>query len=105
MGASVPGTSISVPDSNKYILDFALEGKISVQADCNKGKGSYKIHGESLSFGPIALTKMMCPDGSLDNQFLQDLSFVRSYSLQNGHLFLSLMGNGGTYEFAPSGKP
>jgi len=44
---------------------------------------------------------MMCPAGSLDNRFLKDPSFVRSYSLRNGHLYLTLMANGGTDEFAP----
>jgi hypothetical protein len=28
-------------------------------------------------------------------------TYVRSFVIKSGHLFLSLMANGGTYEFAP----
>ena len=73
---------------------------MTLQVDC-KGNGSYDVAGNTLAFGPIAITRMMCPTGSLVNRFLKDLSFVRSHSLRNGHLYLTLMANGGTDEFAP----
>jgi len=41
----------------------------------------------------------MCPPGSLHDRIVRDWSFVRSYVLQGGRLFLSLMADAGIYEF------
>jgi para-nitrobenzyl esterase len=41
----------------------------------------------------------MCPPGSLHDRIVKDWSYVRSYVLQGGHLFLALMADGGIYEF------
>jgi para-nitrobenzyl esterase len=43
----------------------------------------------------------MCPPGSLHDQIVNHWEFVRSYILKDGHLFLSLMADGGIYEFEP----
>ena len=43
----------------------------------------------------------MCPPGSLDSRILKDWKFVRSYVMKDGHLFISLMADGGIYEFEP----
>jgi membrane-bound inhibitor of C-type lysozyme len=45
----------------------------------------------------------MCPPGSLHDRIAKDLEFVRSYTIKDGHLYLSLMADGGIYEFAPMG--
>jgi para-nitrobenzyl esterase len=34
----------------------------------------------------------------------KDWELVRSYTIKDGHLFLSLMADGGTYEFEPIGS-
>jgi para-nitrobenzyl esterase len=41
----------------------------------------------------------MCPPGSLHDQIVKQLPFIRSYLIREGHLFLSLMADGGTYEY------
>ena len=41
----------------------------------------------------------MCPPGSLHDQLVKQLPYVRSYVIREGKLFLSLMADGGTYEF------
>jgi para-nitrobenzyl esterase len=43
----------------------------------------------------------MCPPGLLHDRIAKDLGFVRSYVMKDGHLFLSLMADGGIYEFEP----
>jgi putative lipoprotein len=45
----------------------------------------------------------MCPPGSLHDQISKNWTFVRSYIIKDGHLFLSLMADGGVYEFEPIG--
>ena len=51
----------------------------------------------------MAITRAMCPPGSLHDRILKDREYVRSYVIKNGHLFLSLMADGGIYEFEPFG--
>jgi len=46
----------------------------------------------------------MCPPGSLNDQIAKNWKFVRSYTIKDGHLFLSLMADGGIYEFEPVGS-
>ena len=54
-----------------------------------------------LEFGPMAITRAQCPPGSLHDQLVKQLPYVRSYLIKDQHLFLSLMADGGTYEFEP----
>jgi putative lipoprotein len=44
----------------------------------------------------------MCPPGSLHDQLVKQLPYVRSYVMRDGHLYLSLMADGGIYEFEPA---
>lgn len=69
------------------------------------GRGTWKSSGASqLQLGPLALTRAMCPPGSLHDQIVKHWDFIRSYIIKNDHLFLSLMADGGIYEFEPVGR-
>ena len=41
------------------------DGEVLVDTGCNTGSGTYTLDGDSVTFGPIALTRMACtePDG------------------------------------------
>jgi len=54
-----------------------------------------------LQFGPLALTRAQCPPGSLHDRIVKQRGYIRSYVMKDGHLFLSLMADGGIYEFEP----
>ena len=47
----------------------------------------------------------VCIAKTLNDRFTKDWSYMRSYMIKDGHLLLSLMVDGGTYEFEPLGKP
>ena len=91
------------PDAKaKYTITFETDGAVSARIDCNRGRGTWKSLGPNqLQFGSLALTRAMCPPGSLHDRIAKDWEFVRSYVIKNGHLFLSLMADGGVYEFEP----
>lgn len=94
--------TLTPDDKSKYTIAFGADGGVSVRLDCNRGHGTWKSAGPNqVQFGPLALTRAMCPPGSLDGQVAQKWGNVRSYVLKGGHLFLSLMADGGIYEFEP----
>jgi heat shock protein HslJ len=96
--------TVRVPDDrSKYTLEFGPDGRVAVRFDCNRGAGSWKSAGASrLEFGPMAMTRAMCPPESMHDFMVKHWAFVRSYVLKDGHLFLSLMADGGTFEFEPA---
>jgi heat shock protein HslJ len=89
-------------DPNKYTLSFAAEGKVTIMADCNRGRGSWASASPGqLEFGPIASTRALCPPPSLSEQYLAQFEWVRSYIMRDGHLFLATMADGAIIEFEP----
>jgi hypothetical protein len=47
------------------------------------------------------MTRGTCPPGSLYDRFISDLDYVRSFVLEDGHLFLATMADGAILEFEP----
>jgi heat shock protein HslJ len=98
------GSVLTPDDRTKYTLAFDAKGSVAVRVDCNRGRGTWKSSGANqLLFGPLALTRAMCPPGSLHDQIVKQWANIRSYVLKDGRLFLSLMADGGIYEFEPAG--
>ena len=90
-------------DRNKYTIAFGKDDRVSVRLDCNRGSGTWTSTGApNLQFGPLALTRAMCPSMVLHDRIARDWTYVRSYVIRNGHLFLSLMADAGIYEFEPA---
>jgi heat shock protein HslJ len=96
-----------VAEPGHFTLEFARDGRAALRLDCNRGNGTYKVEpaadgsSGSLTFGPVATTRAMCPPTHLDQRLARDLAYVRSYLLKDGKLYLSLMADGGIYEWAP----
>ena len=91
-------------DPAKYTIAFATDGSVSARIDCNRGRGTWKSSGPNqLQFGLLALTRAMCPPGSLHDRMVKDWEFVRSYIWQGKSLFVALMADGGIYQFEPLG--
>ena len=97
------GTVLTPDHGSKYTLDFEPGGRLAVRVDCNRGSGTWTSEDPSqIRFGPVGLTRMMCPPGSLHDRVARDFEYVRTYLIQDGHLFLSLMADAGIYEYEPS---
>jgi heat shock protein HslJ len=98
-------TRITNPE--KFTASFGPDGRASFRLDCNRGTGSWKIEpaadrkSGSLAFGPIATTRALCPPPHLDEKIARDLGYVRGYLFKDGKLYLSLMADGGIYEWQP----
>jgi heat shock protein HslJ len=100
--ASMDDTDYRPDDPSKYTLQFAGDGAVSIQADCNRGTGSWDSEASGqLRFGPIASTRALCPPGSLSERYLAQFEWVRSYVMRDGHLYLATMADGSIIEFEP----
>lgn len=92
-----------------FTLRFEADGQLVLRLDCNRGSGRWShtpaaagsLSG-SLQLGPVASTRALCPPPQLDTRVARDLGFVRGYRLQDGRLYLSLMADGGIYEWRPA---
>ena len=63
-GAPVPETQRPAE------LTFGVDGTVSGFAGCNRFTGSYETDGKTLSVGPLALTRMLCPPAQMDLEAL-----------------------------------
>src|SRR5262245_59280740 len=96
------GMTLTPDDKGKYTIAFGAYGQLTARVDCNRGRGRWKSSGSNQrQVGPLAVTRASCPAGSLHDQIVKQWSFIRSYMVRDGHLFLALMADGGIYEFEP----
>jgi para-nitrobenzyl esterase len=96
-------TTLVPDDGTRYTIEFGADGALSARIDCNGGRGTWTSPAPGrLQLGPLALTRALCPPGSLHDRIVKHWEFLRSYVLRDGHLFLSLMADGGIYEFEPA---
>lgn len=96
-----PLEEYEVSEPENYTLEFFEDGTLQIRADCNTASGSYIVEDASINveIGPVTLAA--CPPGSRSEEFLQDLGFAAIYFFQDDHLFIDMIADGGTFEFAP----
>ena len=90
---------IELPGS--YLLTFNQDGTLNIKADCNNAAGSYTAEGSSLTIQVGPTTMAACPSGSLSDRFVEYLGFSAVYFFEGGNLFIDMMADGGTMQFAP----
>lgn len=88
----------AAPD--RYTLSFQGGGRVNMRADCNRGSGSYEVNGAQIKFGAVALTRMACPPGSQDADFLLTIAQATAYAMDRGELVLTLS-DGASMRFKP----
>jgi para-nitrobenzyl esterase len=94
------GTVLTPDEKAKYTVAFGADGKMNVRFDCNRGFGGWNSPEKGrLEFGPMGMTRAMCPPESLHDHLVRQWPQVRSYVIKGGRLYLSLMADGGIYEF------
>lgn len=100
------GATLAPEDRSNYTAAFGADGRLSARVDCNRGAGAWKLGGlNQIHLGPLALTRSACPPHPLTDRLPRDWENLRSYAFKDGHLLLSLEGEGGTYEFEPTPGP
>jgi len=94
------GAAVTPDDRTRYTLALSPDGRVAVQADCNRGIGSYELDGKRIAIGPLGVTRAACPPGSLSDTFLAQLSVAAIYFVQDGDLYFDLPIDSGTMRFS-----
>lgn len=92
----------SVPGGVVVALTFS-DGRVDVEAGCNRGGGAVSVTAATLTFGPIALTKMACEGSAMEVERLVSdvLSGDVGYTIEAGTLTLDAGTAGLTLRAAP----
>ena len=72
-----------VIDMSHTTLHFLEEGGVAGDTGCNRYNGSAEISGASISFGPMAGTRKLCPPALMDQEtkFYQAVAKVVSWEV------------------------
>jgi heat shock protein HslJ len=83
------GNLSTIPDSQRYTIQFSKDGTYGIRADCNGGGGEYSFEGDHLIIEPGFTTLVYCGPESLDTQYLSLLHDVTGFSMEDEKLVLS----------------
>jgi heat shock protein HslJ len=74
-------------------------GKAAVDTGCNSGSATVQIATDTMTFGPMALTRMACPEGptSVESAVVGVLHGTVHYAIEADVLTITGDGNGLTY--------
>jgi D-alanyl-D-alanine carboxypeptidase len=97
-----PVEQYSIEDPQNYLVTFNNDATVNIVADCNNANGTYVIADTSITIQIGPMTMAACPEGSHSDDFIKYLGSAAIYFFQDGHLFIDLMADGGTLEFAPA---
>jgi len=97
----------STAEGREYSVTFNPDGTATGQFDCNRANSTWSgtatsTESGTLKFGPVAMTRALCPPPRFDELLGAQLPNVTSYILRDGHLFLALKMDGGIFEFEPN---
>ncbi len=83
---------VSVLAGTGLTMAFSADGKVGGSAGCNRYTAAYASEGEKLTFGPAAVTRMMCarPERVMEQeqQFLRALETVATARFEGDRLEL-----------------
>jgi heat shock protein HslJ len=83
-----------------YILKLMPDGRVFVHADCNVGSGNYRLNNGQINIELTHTTMAACPEDSLQDEFIRDLTGAAIYFMKGDNLFLDLKYDSGTMKFS-----
>jgi len=98
-----PAGQSVVADPENYTLTFFDDGSLRVKADCNTGNGGYTVNRNKIEFSPMALSMVLCPPGSLHDQFLRLMGQMDTFGMLDGKLVFVLKDGAGEMRFQNGG--
>jgi heat shock protein HslJ len=100
VGFTSPAEALTIAEPERYTLAFVEGDRVALRADCNRGSAPVSSSSPGvLGVGPMAMTRAMCPPGSLSGRFAHDVSRAVRYSIRGGELHLGLPTDSGVLRF------
>lgn len=62
------GGVTGVRQGTSLTLDFGTDGKLSGSGGCNRFRATYQTEGKTVTIGPAAATRRMCPDPVMEQE-------------------------------------
>ncbi len=83
-----------VIDNVQATLAFPEEGKVSGNGSCNRFSGQVHINGDVIKFGPLATTRMACPEAVMNQEtkYLNALQAAGRFEWKDPYLLLYCKG-------------
>ena len=101
----IPGTTwkaeiiadVVVADTVQSTISFNNSDQLSGKAGCNTFLGPYRLNGQQITFGPFAMTRMMCEPTAAEQEdaFLMALAMTKTMEV-DGDIMLLRDGTGST---------
>lgn len=85
---TISGDSVSYKENVAGFKFDAEKNAINGHTGCNIFNASYVINKDLIQFVPGQVTMMACPDGDLEAKYLDAMSKVAAYSIENDVLIL-----------------
>ena len=82
---------VEIAEDTKIFIGFGDDGRVQGSGGCNRFTGSYEVDGDTISFGALAATRMLCPEPIQENEdrLFAALSRVSKFSRERIDLTLS----------------
>jgi heat shock protein HslJ len=94
------GRRVAPSSPDRYTLEFHEDGGVALLADCNRGTARYQVGTDRrITITATATTKMACPRGSDDSEFLRELADASTIDFATGDLVLTLRDGTGAMRF------
>lgn len=104
-GTQTPVERIVPQDPTRYTIEFLPDTTVVARVDCNRGRGPFTRNGPAITIGPLATTRMACPEGSLDIVFAKQLEAARVMFFRGDTLYMDLYADSGTMQFTQLPEP
>lgn len=89
LGLTRPGEDPTLPEGTYSVTFSAHADEVLVTADCNNGRATFSAGDDGqLDIGPVALTRMACPPGSISTEFAELLGQAGRFELDGSRLEL-----------------
>lgn len=79
----------------EVMVKFEQQNKVWGRLGCNRFTGTYKQDGLSLVFGPLATTRMACPEPNMKTEARVSAALVATRQADITHMKLVLQDDGG----------
>ncbi len=82
-----------ISDPQNYTLQFSDDGRVSVQADCNRCFGNYETNGNAITIGPaLGCTRAFCGEDSFFDEYVIALGSATTFTRAGDTLEITYSG-------------